>query len=68
MATTPANRPKLLDQERRNLRTKLYSYPTEPSYVHWMYRFILFHDKRHPREMGGAEIERFLTELMVRGT
>ena len=38
---------------------------TEQAYVHWIRRFILFHDKRHPNEMGGREIAAFLTHLAV---
>jgi hypothetical protein len=45
------------------LQKKHYSIHTEHSYVDWITRFILFHDKRHPREMGAAEIEAFLTHL-----
>ena len=59
--------PKLLDRLRQTLRTKHYAYRTEQAYVGWVRRFILFHDKRHPQEMGGAEIERFLTHLAVEG-
>ena len=60
------NRPKkLLDQVRDAIRLKHYSYRTEETYVHWIRRFILFHDKRHPNEMGGPEIEHFLTHLAV---
>lgn len=58
---------KLLDQVRDRIRLKNYSYRTEQSYVGWIKRFILFHDKRHPREMGRAEIEAFLTHLAVEG-
>ena len=59
--------PKLLDQVRGILRAKHYSYRTEQAYVHWIRRFVLFHGKRHPRDMGTVEIERFLTELAVQG-
>ncbi len=58
---------KLLDQVRDMIRLKHYSYRTEVSYVDWIRRFILFHNKRHPREMGVAEIEAFLTHLAVEG-
>jgi hypothetical protein len=54
---------KLVDLVRDALRVKHYSYRTEQAYVGWIRRFILFHDKRHPREMGAREIERFLTWL-----
>ena len=56
---------KLLDQVRETLRLKHYSYRTEQAYVDWIKRFILFHKKRHPNEMGSAEIEAFLTHLAV---
>ncbi len=56
---------KLLDQVRDKIRLKNYSYETERSYVDWVKRFILFHEKRHPLEMGKAEIEAFLTYLAV---
>ncbi|GIV78799.1 MAG: hypothetical protein KatS3mg050_3193 [Litorilinea sp.] len=56
---------KLLEQVSDALRRKHYSYRTEKSYVHWIKRFILFHHKRHPKDMGAAEIEAFLTHLAV---
>ncbi len=56
---------KLLDQVRDKIRLKNYSYETEKSYVDWIKRFILFHEKRHPAEMGKIEIEAFLTHLAV---
>jgi len=59
--------PKLLDQVRGKLRVKHYSIRTEEQYLHWIKRFILFHDKRHPRDMGAGEVEGFLTDLAVRG-
>lgn len=59
--------PKLLDQVRDKIRVKHYSIRTETQYVQWVRRFILFHDKRHPREMGAAEVEAFLTHLAVEG-
>lgn len=59
--------PKLLDQVRARIRVKHYSIRTESQYVQWIRRFILFHGKRHPREMGGAEVEAFLSHLAVDG-
>ena len=56
---------KLLDQMRDVLRTQHYAIRTEQAYVDWAKRFILFHQKRHPKEMGRAEIEAFLTHLAV---
>lgn len=58
--------PKLLDQVRQSLRTKHYSYRTEKSYVGWIRQFILFHGKRHPKDMGEEEINKFLTHLAVK--
>ena len=57
--------PKLLDQVRERIRTKHFSIRTEDAYVQWVRRFILFHGKRHPKEMGAAEVEAFLTHLAV---
>jgi integron integrase len=56
---------KLLDQMRGVLRTRHYAIRTENAYVDWAKRFILFHQKRHPTEMGRVEIEAFLTHLAV---
>jgi len=58
---------KLLDQVRDVLRLKHYSIRTEESYVDWIRRYILFHAKRHPKDMGRAEVEAFLTHLAVEG-
>lgn len=57
---------KLLDQVRMALRARHYSRRTEEAYVYWIKRFIFFHGKRHPREMGEAEINSFLTHLAVK--
>jgi hypothetical protein len=57
--------PRLLDQLRLVLRVRHYSRRTEDCYVNWARRFILFHHKRHPRTMSGAEVEQFLTHLAV---
>ena len=56
---------KLLDQVRDRVRTKHYSIRTEEAYVGWIRRFVLFHNKQHPREMGKRDIESFLTYLAV---
>jgi integron integrase len=58
---------RLLDAVRDKLRAKHYSYRTEQQYLYWIRRFILHHNKRHPAEMGGAEVERYLTHLAVEG-
>jgi integrase len=57
--------PKLIDQIRSRLRLKHYSLRTEQAYVQWAKRYIIFHGKRHPAEMGKQEIEVFLTSLAV---
>jgi integron integrase len=59
------NEPRLLDHVRAVLRRKHYSIRTEEAYVGWVKRFVLFHGKRHPREMGLPEVEAFLTDLAV---
>ncbi len=46
--------PKLFDQVRQVLRVRHYSYETEKSYIHWIKRFIAFHQMKPPREMGAA--------------
>jgi len=58
-------KPRLLDQVRDRLRTLHYSLRTEDTYVEWVRRFVLFHGKRHPAEMGQAEVEAFLSYLAV---
>ncbi|HND79764.1 MAG TPA: integron integrase [Accumulibacter sp.] len=58
---------KLLDQLRDRIRFKHYSIRTEQAYRDWVRRFILFHGKRHPREMGAREVEAFLSHLAVEG-
>ncbi|MEL7504362.1 MAG: phage integrase N-terminal SAM-like domain-containing protein [Cyanobacteria bacterium J06554_6] len=64
----PSSRPKkLLDQGRDAIRAKHYSYRMEETYVQWIRRYIFFHNKRYPSEMGVPEIEAFLTHLAVEG-
>jgi integron integrase len=58
-------KPKLLDTVRRSIRARHYSLRTEEAYVAWIRRFILYHRKRHPKEMGPPEITAFLTSLAV---
>src|SRR5690349_23627746 len=55
--------PRLLDQVRDCLRARHYSLRTEETYLHWIKRFIRFHGKRHPREMGAPEVASFLSHL-----
>ena len=63
--TTLPRPPKLLDQVVAIIRLKHYSERTAQTYVHWIKRYILFHGKRHPKDMGKKEIEAFLTSLAV---
>jgi len=56
---SPATPPKLLDRVRAAVRSRHYSHRTEQTYVGWIRRFILFHGKRHPSDMG-APVERLL--------
>ena len=56
---------RLLAQLRDVIRRKHYSIRTEQAYLQWIKRFILYHGKKHPKEMGVPEIERFLTYLAV---
>ena len=56
-----------LDQVRDAIRVRHYSIGTEEAYLGWIKRFILFHGKRHPREMGEAEVGVLLTDLAVNG-
>jgi integron integrase len=57
--------PKLLDQVRETIRRKHYSLRTESTYIDWIKRYIFFHHKRHPKDMGATEIEQFLNHLAV---
>ena len=54
---------KLLDQVREAIRNKHYSYRTEKTYIDWIRRYILYHNKRHPKQMGAAEIQAFIAHL-----
>jgi len=55
--------PKLLDRVREAIRTRHYSHRTEEAYVAWIRRFIVFHGKRHPRDLGAAEVSAFVLSL-----
>jgi Phage integrase, N-terminal SAM-like domain len=57
--------PTLIHVARDVLRTRHYSRRTEKAYIAWIRRYVLFHGKRHPREMGAPEATRFLTALAV---
>ena len=54
---------KLLDQVRDAIRVRHYSYRTEEAYVQWIRRFILFHNKQHPKEMGAVDVDAFYEEF-----
>ena len=61
---TATQKPKrLMEQVRDKFRKLHYSYRTEQAYCDWIKRYIWFHNKRHPREMGAAEVEAFLSHL-----
>ena len=64
----PTHRPpRLLDRVRDAVRARHYSRRTEKAYVAWIRRYILFHGKRHPSEMGAPELTRYLSSLAVEG-
>ncbi|HEV7867050.1 MAG TPA: integron integrase [Chthoniobacteraceae bacterium] len=63
-----ARKPKLLDEVRELLRAKYYAIRTEEAYLGWIRRFILFSGKRHPKEMGGRDVARFLSHLANEGS
>ena len=58
---------RLLDQMRDVMRLKHYSFRTEQTYCDWVERYIRFHGKRHPKELGEAEVTEFLTDLARAG-
>ncbi len=64
---TGAPKPRLLDRVRAAIRARHYSRRTEKAYVAWIRRYIFFHDKRHPADMGAPEVTRFLSSLAVEG-
>jgi integron integrase len=55
----------LLDVAREKMRTRHLAYRTEQAYLQWIRRYITFHHRRHPRDLGAAEVEQFLTHLAV---
>ena len=56
---------RLMDQVREVLRFHHYAYNTEKSYISWMLKYIRFHNKKHPKDMGKQEIEAFLSHLAI---
>lgn len=63
--STNHTKPKLLDEIRISLKSNHYSRKTEEAYINWIKRFILFHNKKHPNEMGKDEIQKFINHLAV---
>jgi len=64
---TGTPKPRLLDRVRVAIRARHYSRRTEKAYVAWIRRYIVFHDKRHPADMGAPEVTRFLSSPAVAG-
>jgi integrase len=62
-----APEPRLLDRVRSAIRMRHYSRRTEDAYVGWVRRYVVFHELRHPSEMGPPEVGAFLSHLAVRG-
>ncbi len=68
LTESPApGKPKLLDQVRQLLRLRHYSLRTEEAYLAWIRRYILFHGKRHPRELAEKDVSAFLSSLAIDG-
>ena len=61
----PSSSNRLLDKLRIFIRSQNKSWATEKTYIHWIRRFIIFHNKRHPKDMGNLEVEEFLEHLTV---
>jgi len=64
-APNPERTFRLMEVVRRKLRERRYSTRTEEAYVHWIRRYIMYNDRRHPRDIGEAEVKRFLSALAV---
>ncbi len=58
-------KPRLYDRAVQGLRTRHYSRRTEEAYLHWIRRFLVFHNGTHPRELAERDVNRFLTHLAV---
>jgi integron integrase len=67
MSNTAARQPRLLDRVRDLIRIKHYSIRTEQAYLQWIRRYIIFHRKQHPQNLGGEHLIEFLSDLAVRG-
>lgn len=57
----------LFEVAREKMRTRHFAFRSEQAYLHWIRRYVGFHARRHPRDMGAAEVEAFLTHLAVAG-
>lgn len=66
-SSTSSREPRLLERVREVIRIKHYSIRTEHAYLQWIRRYIHFHRKRHPRELGADALSAFLSDLAVRG-
>lgn len=64
-APNPERQFRFMEIVRRKLRERRYSRRTEEAYVHWIRRYIMYNDRRHPRDLGEAEVQRFLSSLAV---
>ena len=64
-APDPDRRFRLMEVVRRKLRERRYSRRTEDAYVHWIRRYVVFNDRRHPRDLTEEDVRRFLTSLAV---
>jgi integron integrase len=64
----PKRERRFIDEVRADMRARGYAYPTERTYLHWIKRYILFSQRRHPKDMGKADIEAFLNYLAVEAT
>jgi len=64
-STTKPRPKKLLEELHEQLRTSHYALRTEKTYISWVRRYITFHNKRHPKNMGAKEINAFLTHLAL---
>lgn len=67
MSSDTASTPRLLDQVRELIRIRHYSIRTEQAYLQWIRRYIIFHGRRHPRQLGAPELTAFLSDLAIRG-
>jgi len=67
LGAAPSAKPRLLVRLREAIRLRGYSPRTEHAYVQWVRRYVVFHGRRHPADMGREQIQAFLSDLTVRG-